>query len=577
MPYRQRSFGWIQDAGEIRRLRSIAEIFVTDSPTHTQLVNDLIPVLVSQENGRDRFLFALTHEPIQIAYGDLKGKGPRNGETRGNACCSGIAQAVLPSQNGRPYSSDWATESFMRLAVSVGIIDYDNETDLCTIGARGMELVETVPGSQEEKEVFEEALLAYPPACRVLNLLRENGQNPMSKYAIGQKLGFIGERGFSSYPENLIAEALYSADKKEKKRIKSNVEGTSDKYSRMICCWLKQFGWVTSTRFNVHVPAYGGGLVSMTGYRITLRGVQALNNSLGQGRHPRIPKIVRFEMLATAERNSFQFRLRRAHLIKCLSRGSLTMDQIEEILTNQGCWAERCVIEDDIKGLINIGLSIKKDNDRYRIDDDIVGLSIPNNDEVIEDDQDDLVSSIKVALRTKLVRLDHKYLSLVDYAYDPNSSLLFELVTIDLFKELGFNSIHLGHSNKPDGILTVENHGVIIDNKSYSRGFSIPANQRREMKDYIDQNIQRNAIVNPTRWWERFPSTNTTFSYLFISSYFCGEFVASMNALSTQTNINGASISVENLLLLAEQIKSGVIDNQQFIKHLTSNSEIVIR
>ena len=575
MPYRPRSFGWIQDAGEIRRLRSIAEIFVADSPTHTQLVNDLIPVLVSQENGRDRFLFALTHEPIQIEYGDLKGKGPRNGETRGNASCSGIAQAVLPSQNGRPYSSDWATESFMRLAVSVGIIDYDNETDLCTIGARGMELVETVPGSQEEKEVFEEALLAYPPVCRVLNLLRESGQTPMSKYAIGQKLGFIGERGFSSYPESLISEAIYSADNDERKRINSNVEGTSDKYSRMICGWLIQFGWVTRTRFNV--PVYGGNYVLMTGYRITLRGLQALNNSSGQSRHPRIPKIVRFEMLATAEKKSTQLRLRRAHLIECLSRASLTMDEIEETLTNQGCWAERRVIEDDIRGLVNIGLSIRKDNGHYRIDDDIVGLSIPNNDEVIEDDQEDVVSSIKVGLRTRLVHLDHKYLSLVDYAYDPNSSLLFELVTIDLFKDLGFNSIHLGHSNKPDGILTVENHGVIIDNKSYSRGFSIPANQRREMKDYIDQNIQRNAIVNPTRWWERFPPTNTTFSYLFISSCFCGEFVASMNALSTQTNVNGASISVENLLLLAEQIKSGVIDNQQFISYLTSNNEIVIR
>ena len=201
MPYRQRSFGWIQDAGDIYKLRSIAEIFVVDSPINKRLREELIPNLVPQYLGRDLFLFELSHEPIEIPYGHLKGKGPQFGETRATASCSGIAQAVLPAQNGRPYSSDWATESYVRFAVSLGVIDYDNETDICKISLTGTKLVETIPGSDEEKQVLGDILLMYPPACRVLKLLKDNNGLPMSKFSIGQQLGFIGEKGFSSYPE----------------------------------------------------------------------------------------------------------------------------------------------------------------------------------------------------------------------------------------------------------------------------------------------------------------------------------------------------------------------------------------
>lgn len=576
---RQRSFGWIQDAGDIFKLRSIAEIFVVNSLIHQRLINDLIPQLIPQHLGRDTFLFELTHEPIEIPYAHLKGKGPQRGETRSNASCSGIAQAVLPAQNGRAYSSDWATESYVRFAVSLGIIDYDNETDLCKITETGLRLVNTERGSEEEKKTLGDILLMYPPACRVLQLLRDNGSVPMSKFAIGQQLGFIGEKGFSSYPEYLISEAIYFADPQEKSRIKSDVEGTSDKYSRMICGWLKQLGWVSKCDFDVTVNngINNIGTVSMIGYRITLQGVQALNRSLGSSSHPKIPKLVKFEMLATAESNSKLLRLRRAHIIDKLSSQNISLLELEDALEYYGCWADSSVLKDDINGLMNIGLNIKMQDDKYKIEDIIVGLSIPEEEGSEERGTDDNISSIKNELRLRLHSVNHKYLSLIDYAFDSSSNLLFELNTIDLLnKELGFNAIHLGHSNRPDGILTLNNHGIIIDNKSYSQGFSIPANQRREMKDYIDQNSQRNPAINSTRWWENFPQTNTSFSYLFVSSFFCGQFIESMNILSTQTNTNGASISARSLLLLAEQIKCESINNQSLITLFTSNNEIFI-
>lgn len=580
MPYRQRSFGWIQDAGDIFKLRSIAEIFVLDSELNRKLRLELIPNLVPQHLGRDAFILELGLEPIEIPYQHLKGKGPQPGETRANASCSGIAQAVLPAQNGRPYSSDWATESYIRFAVSVGILDYDRNADSCKLSENGLRLVQTQEGSNEEKRVLGDILLSYPPACRILQLLNDNNGSPMSKYSIGQKLGFIGEKGFSSYPEYMISEALYFGDQAERRRIKANVEGTNDKYARMICGWLKQLSWVSKTNF--HVPVIVGnrpiGDVLMTGYRITLNGVQALNKSKGNSSHQRIPKIVRFEMLATAEPNARILRHRRARIINQIKSESLSVDDLDERLEfDVFCWAPPSTIKDDINGLRNIGLNIKEANGKYKIEDSIVGLSIPNEDEEIRPEQDDETDSIKSDLRLRLMNVDHRYLSLIDYAFDPQSSLLFEVMTIDLLhQELGLNAMHLGHSNRPDGILSINDHGVIIDNKAYSQGFSIPAGQRREMKDYIDQNQQRNPAINSTRWWENFPEDINVFSYLFVSSYFCGQFQESMNILKAQTNTNGAVISAKNLLLLAEKLKNHLLSDNDFVSMLNSNAEVII-
>ena len=580
MPYKQRSFGWIQDAGDIFKLRSIAEIFVLDSDLNRKLRLELIPSLIPQHLGRDTFILELGLEPIEIPYQHLKGKGPQVGETRANASCSGIAQAVLPAQNGRPYSSDWATESYVRFAVSVGILEYDRNADSCKLSESGLRLVQTIEGSNEEKRTLGDIILSYPPACRILQLLSDSNGSPMSKYTIGQQIGFIGEKGFSSYPEYLISEALFFANAAERKRIKSDVEGTNDKYARMICGWLYQLGWVTKCKFDV--PVLNGtrniGNVSMNGYRISLAGQQALNRSKGTSSHQRIPKIVRFEMLATAEPNAKILRHRRARIINYIKNESLSLDELDDRLEFDAfCWASPETIKDDINGLRNIGLSIKEINGNYKIEDTIVGLSIPNEDKDINSNPNDQTDSIKSDLRLRLRYIDHRYLSLIDYAFDPQSSLLFEVMTIDLLhQELGLNAMHLGHSNRPDGILLINNHGVIIDNKAYSQGFSIPASQRREMKDYIDQNQQRNPAINSTRWWENFPEDINVFSYLFVSSYFCGQFQESMNILKAQTNTNGAVISAKNLLLLAEKLKNHLLSDNDFVSMLNSNAEVII-
>ena len=69
-------------------------------------------------------------------------------------------------------------------------------------------------------------------------------QNP--KFFIGNRLGFKDEPGFTSYSEELMLDWIKeSENKKEELKIRSDVEGTADKYARMICGWLKKVGFVS--------------------------------------------------------------------------------------------------------------------------------------------------------------------------------------------------------------------------------------------------------------------------------------------------------------------------------------------
>ena len=571
----QRSFGWIQDAGEIFKLRNIVEIFVVGSPTHKMLLEDKIPNYVSQFHGRDEFIFDLTHEPIEISYAHLKGKGAIDGTTRATAPCSGIAQAVMDSQNGRPYVSDWAIEAYLRLAVSVGFLKYHRENDMVTLTDLGKELAESEKGSPQEKEILSRAILSYPPATRVLTILEQNPSG-LTKYGIGQHLGFIGENGFSSFPEEMILEALAMGTPQERKKIRSDVEGTSDKYARMIAGWLSKLGWVRQNKVKKSFTLASGQTheENVNVFYLTLAGKQALNKSRGLSKHNRIPKIVMYEMLGTRAIDLETVRRRRAVLLDALTKGKQTVDSILDRFEGEFVFASESLIEDDIKGLINIGLNIRKQGDYYVLEDEIIELTIPSAKPIAE--KEFSFEDLKDTIRQHLRAINHKYLSLIDYSFDPDSYLSFEIATIELLHdELGFNAIHLGFSNKPDGVLSVLQHGVIIDNKAYSKGFTLPANMRREMKDYIQQNQIRDPSLHPNRWWENFADGVNEFSYLFVSSLFKGDFLGSMATLKGETSTSGAVITAENLLYLADLIKESKIDESQFIALLTSDKEII--
>jgi hypothetical protein len=127
----------------------------------------------------------------------------------------------------------------------------------------------------------------------------------------------------------------------------------------------------------------------------------------------------------------------------------------------------------------------------------------------------------------------------------------------------GYQGTHLGGANRPDGAAytsaLAKNYGLIIDTKAYSKGFSCSADERREMQNYIQENINR-PNTHPTSWWMIYPSElqpPDDFRFLFVSSRFVGDYANQFARLSDITNnTRGAGISAANLLLYSEALHS---------------------
>ena len=568
-----RTFGWVQEASTISALKDVVSVFIKDSEINKKLREDKIPRLISKEDGRDEFIRLLEQDKIEIPYNYLKGRGysKARGETRATAPCTGIIQATLKGQR-REYQSDWPADSYLRWAISIGFLNYNREKDTCSISELGEKYVNATSPSSEE-EALTIAFLSNPPVVRVLTLLERYGH--LTKFEIGNQLGFVGEAGFTSIPQKLIVQAL-AEDPEERNEILNNVEGTSDKYARMICNWLIQLDWVQQV--EKEVTEYIGG-VEYTGiipqsYILKLKGRTALKRAFGISSINRVPKIVLWEMLATKPSDKNYLRNRRATIIEYINKKYRTIEEIQSYLKEKGFSESLSTIKDDLKGFEQIGLEVKNIEDKYKIMDDIIKLEIPTIVDKKEYEKS-YISELKDIVREKLNYIPHKYLVLIDLSFDGKSNRDFEIQTIELLvNELDFNGLRLGESRKPDGIIYYSKNGIIIDSKAYSKGYSLPISQADEMIRYIEDNKIRDKTQNPTEWWKHFDDDVENFNYAFISSIFTGSFEDKLKYIASRTGVNGGAITSANLLLLAEELKSNNLSYEDTFNLFDNNEEI---
>lgn len=568
-----RTFGWVQEASTISALKDVVSVFIKDSEINKKLREDKIPRLISKEDGRDEFIRLLEQDKIEIPYNYLKGRGysKARGETRATAPCTGIIQATLKGQR-REYQSDWPADSYLRWAISIGFLNYNREKDTCSISELGEKYVNATSPSSEE-EALTIAFLSNPPVVRVLTLLERYGH--LTKFEIGNQLGFVGEAGFTSIPQKLIVQAL-AEDPEERNEILNDVEGTSDKYARMICNWLIQLDWVQQV--EKEVTEYIGG-VEYTGiipqsYILKLKGRTALKRAFGISSTNRVPKIVLWEMLATKPSDKNYLRNRRATIIEYINKKYRTIEEIQSYLKEKGFSESLSTIKDDLKGFEQIGLEVKNIEDKYKIMDDIIKLEIPTIVDKKEYEKS-YISELKDIVREKLNYIPHKYLVLIDLSFDGKSNRDFEIQTIELLvNELDFNGLRLGESRKPDGIIYYSKNGIIIDSKAYSKGYSLPISQADEMIRYIEDNKIRDKTQNPTEWWKHFDDDVENFNYAFISSIFTGSFEDKLKYIASRTGVNGGAITSANLLLLAEELKSNNLSYEDTFKLFDNNEEI---
>lgn len=574
-----RTFGWVQNPSNFDSLKKVVSIFDNTSKTYIELKDKKIKKLVEERDGQKKLINALNQNPLKIKYCDLVGT---SFNPRSSARCNGIVQATVKGQR-KEFIDDWSADNFVRWAHALGFIKYNYDTDTFEITELGRDYVHSEDASCEESMILEKAMLSYPPVARVLTLL-SNGEH-LTKYEIGKKLGFAGEAGFTSLPLNVLIMTLATTDEpKEKNKIKTDWDGSSDKYARMISGWLVKLGLLIQRPKLVTID-FGGEVYSETignAYMITDKGLKAVRKLLGVNKVARVSKNVFWEMLATKGIDKNYIRTRRAYILKILieSNKVLTLDNIKDKLELFDIKESITTIKDDINGLINTGINIKSETTGYKIYDSINDFIIPKIKD--GDNVKSNISLLKDELRGQINHISHEYLSLVDLAFDSKQNRLFEMKVLELLvNEYGFKGKHLGGSRKPDGVVystTLEdNFGIIVDTKAYSGGYNLPISQADEMERYIRENTNRDEEVNPNKWWENFSEEVEKYYFVFISGSFKGKFEEQLKRLSMTTGVTGSAVNVVNLLLGAEKLKSGEFTIEELEKAMFNNSEFIVK
>ena len=214
---------------------------------------------------------------------------------------------------------------------------------------------------------------------QVLNLLSDGDH--LTKFEVGKQLGFVGEDGFTNLPQNILVRSLAQIeDSKERNKMLTDWEGTSDKYARMIASWLDYLGWVTQEEKQV-VVTFGNKEYKSSipqAYLITPAGLKARRRGLGINIRKRVPKNVFWEMLATKGKDRSHIRTRRALILQEIAKKSLSVQVLQQLLVDKGFNESETTITNDLKGLEQIGLNIQQEQKGYFLQDTIQNLVVPS-------------------------------------------------------------------------------------------------------------------------------------------------------------------------------------------------------
>ncbi len=573
-----RTYGWVQNPSDFSKLKLVVQLFDATSTHYQHVKNDLVKQYIPFDDIATHLLNKLQKNCEVFTYlelvgtsKDITGKSPKK---RSEAVADSLIQITILPQSaqttGKKWTDNWTSDGYLRWALSLNFIQHDRETDVCSLTPLGKEFSTSPDDSEEELAILRKALLSYPPATQILSLLN-SATKPVTKFYIGNQLGFSGEKGFTSYDEELMLDWFKTGTKEEQKKIKTDIEGTSDKYARMIASWLTKVGFVAKE--STKVATRHGIKAGFQEFKITARGSHAIKQAHGSSKNARIDKFLTWEFLAVDGDNRNYVRSRRSYLLKLLQE-TTSFAQLLDKMKQLGFHDDSAIIENDLIGLTQFGIRIERSGNQVILKDKLVDFSIPalNLTKELKHTEMDRLK----ATYMKKTGLPMKYIELLEIAFDGKRNRDFEMVTADLFKHVyGFNSVLLGGGRKPDGVIFTENFGVIIDTKAYENGYSKSISQEDEMVRYIEDNQLRDTIRNPIEWWNHFDENiqPDQFYFLWISGKFTGQFHEQLTSTYNRTSSKGATLNVEQLLIGAHKVQTGDLSLEEIPSYMT-NEEI---
>lgn len=547
--YKIRANGWVQDSSDFDHLWWFCSAFDKESPNFEAILKK-INLYVTPDSLKESLKNVMQSSEQKYNYFQIVGNHKGGTSRKTSTVCNAIGQAAVNGQK-RPFIGDWPADNFLRWALLLGFVQYLMDSDEYQISKLGKTFVRETDAEKRNK-IVSAALKNYPPVRRIVKLLKDN-PNGLTKFEIGEKLGCVGEKGFTNIGQQLFEEMYFSADCNVKKSLMSNKEGSSDKYARQICSWLQKLKYVAVKKTTDKNKA------PLNIYYLTAFG-------LDFARQIEISKTVnvQFSMLSMAASNKETIMKRRAMILYFAQEKQIcSLKEINEKLLQQSITSSVYELEDDVLSMHRCGIDIQIDSGMIRLKNYIDGLDIPDK---IYMEKSTIIEKIKNYLRPKLKHVNHDLLKLIDFSYGGKESYeWFENYTFKVFSCFCSNAQWLGGSSRPDVIAEYGNLGLIIDSKAYKEGFSADKSMKDEMIRYVNEADQKPENI-VSKWWEKFSPNVSHFAFQYVSSSFSKEIGRQLNDISehSYSKEKGSAISAQNLLLLAEKALSTPINPSIF-------------
>ena len=185
----------------------------------------------------------------------------------------------------------------------------------------------------------------------------------MTKFELGGQLGFVGEDGFTSLPQTVLVRSLAALENaKDKNKMKTDWDGSSDKYARMDCQMAGKAGPGGAGIKTGEGNAGGEGIYGIHWPGISHHRGWACRPelTLGRSRHKRIPKNVSFRDDGYQGKDREYLRTRRTYVLKAVSESkrAISLCRYQNRLKTAGLEEDEATVKDDVQGLIHIGLNI---------------------------------------------------------------------------------------------------------------------------------------------------------------------------------------------------------------------------
>lgn len=544
--YKTRANGWVQDSSDFGHLWDFCNAFDEKAPKF-EAIKEKIKKYVVPEKLKSEFLLALEKPHEGYSYAQIVGHHSGGKSRKTSTVCNGIGQAAVEGQT-RDFLGDWPTDNFLRWAYLLGFVEYNIDKDTYSISETGKAFAREADEKQRNKYILN-SVLSYPPARRIIQLLKDKPAG-LNKFEIGEQLGCIGEKGFTNIGSKLFNQLYLYSPEEDRKSLLSDREGSSDKYARQICSWLKKLNLVSTIKETAQ------DLPPLQRFILTPLGLEEARKL---DIHKKINVL--FSMLSMDKGAEVHMKRRALILYYLQEKNIKDFGSLSQSIKKHGISASEDLLQDDIESLTRCGIRISVDNGEIKLLDVIENLEIPDK---ISASKTSIVEQTKNSLRPLLKHVDHDLLKLIDFAYDgKRSSAWFENYTWKVYQTF-CKSVLLGGASRPDVIAEYENVGIIIDSKAYKNGFSASRSLKDEMIRYVNE-----AVTTPNnltvKWWENFSPEIQDYVFQYVSTSFAPEIKKQLADISAHAyGKNGSAITAENLLLLAEAAATKKIDPSIF-------------